>query len=181
MKQLIKCLQCYMICFERFIEFLNKNAYIQCAIQGKNFCVSAKNAFLLILRNPVRFAMLGMLGNIFTYLGILIVAASGTFFGYAMCVYNTKLKHSLHSPWTATGACFILSAAVAVIFMSVYSMSIDTILQCFFLDEELAKTNSSYVGHQPSYIKDLMGDVDKKAAEKSGKKDDDNVSHNVKD
>lgn len=171
-----------MICFERFIEFLNKNAYIQCAIQGKNFCTSAKNAFLLVLRNPVRFAMLGMLGNIFTYLGILIVAAGGTFFGYAMCVYNTELRHSLHTPWGPTGACFILSAAVAVIFMSVYSMSIDTILQCFFLDEELAKTNPSYVGHQPSYIKDLMSDVDKKHADKNGaKKEDDNVSHNVKD
>lgn len=158
-----------MVCFERFIEFLNKNAYIQVAITGKNFCTSAKNAFLLILRNPVRFAMLGMLGNLFTYLGILIVAAGGTFFGYSMCTYDKKLKHSLHSPWTPTAACLILSTMVAIIFMSVYSMSIDTILQCFFLDEELAKTNPNYVGHQPSYIKDLMGDVDKKAAQKAGK------------
>lgn len=125
-----------------------------------------------------------MLGNIFTYLGILIVAASGTFFGYGMCVYNTDLSPKLHSPWIITGACFMLSATIAVIFMSVYSMSIDTILQCFFLDEELAKSNAGYVGHQPSYIKDLMGDVDKKAAEKKdGKteKNDDNVSHNVKE
>lgn len=135
------------MCFERFIEFLNKNAYIQIAITGKNFCTSAKNAFLLILRNPARFAMLGMMGNIFNYLGILIIACGGTFFGYAMCTYNENLKNDLHSPIAPTLVCFMLSFFVAVIFMSVYSMSIDTILQCFFLDEELFKTNSSYVGH----------------------------------
>lgn len=171
-----------MMCFERFIEFLNKNAYIQVALSGKNFCTGAKNAFLLILRNPVRFAMLGMLGNLFTYLGVLIVSACGTLFGYFTCTYHTALKNSLHGPWTTTGCCCLLSITVAIIFMSVYSMSIDTILQCFFLDEELAKTNPNYVGHQPSYIKELIGDIDKKDAEKkASKKNDDNVSHNVKE
>lgn len=29
---IIKCIQCYVLCFERFIEFLNKNAYIQIAL-----------------------------------------------------------------------------------------------------------------------------------------------------
>lgn len=113
--------------------------------------------------------MLGALGEIFSYLGILIVCCGGTFFGYAMCTYNATLKKNLYSPMIPTIICFILSAFVAVIFMSVYDMSIDTILQCFFLDEELSKGNANYVGHQPSYIKELMGDVDNKASEKADK------------
>ena len=42
-------------CLERFIKFISKNAYIQIAITGKNFCAAAWNAFLLILKNAVRF------------------------------------------------------------------------------------------------------------------------------
>jgi hypothetical protein len=72
--------------------------------------------------------MLGMLGNLFTYLGVLIVVSCGTLFGYFTCTYNKVLKNSLHGPWTPTGCCLAISVMVAVIFMSVYSMSIDTIL-----------------------------------------------------
>lgn len=133
----------------------------------------------------MRFAMLGALGEIFSYLGILIVGCGGTFFGYAMCTYNATLKKNLHSPMIPTVCCFVLSMFIAIIFMSVYDMSIDTILQCFFLDEELAKSNANYVGHQPSYIKELMGEVDARAKEKADRKakakDDENASHNVRD
>uniref|UniRef100_A0A4W4GLV4 Choline transporter-like protein n=1 Tax=Electrophorus electricus TaxID=8005 RepID=A0A4W4GLV4_ELEEL len=38
------CLKCCFWCLEKFIKFLNRNAYIMIAIYGKNFCVSAKNA-----------------------------------------------------------------------------------------------------------------------------------------
>uniref|UniRef100_A0A4W4GMD3 Choline transporter-like protein n=1 Tax=Electrophorus electricus TaxID=8005 RepID=A0A4W4GMD3_ELEEL len=48
------CLKCCFWCLEKFIKFLNRNAYIMIAIYGKNFCVSAKNAFLLLMRNIIR-------------------------------------------------------------------------------------------------------------------------------
>lgn len=79
---LLCCLKCCFWCLEKFIKFLNRNAYImvrlklaaarcstnicfywasnrrlfslQIAIYGKNFCVSAKNAFMLLMRNIVR-------------------------------------------------------------------------------------------------------------------------------
>ncbi|GFR78489.1 choline transporter-like protein 2 [Elysia marginata] len=53
-KFIIKCLQCCFWCLEKFLKFLNKNAYIMIAIHGKNFCFSAKDAFMLIMRNIVR-------------------------------------------------------------------------------------------------------------------------------
>ncbi|GCC43816.1 hypothetical protein chiPu_0027719, partial [Chiloscyllium punctatum] len=45
---------CCFWCLEKFIKFLNRNAYIMIAVYGKNFCVSAKNAFKLLMRNVVR-------------------------------------------------------------------------------------------------------------------------------
>ena len=39
-----------------------RNAYIQIALMGTNFCVSAKKAFFLILRNAFRFGTVAILG-----------------------------------------------------------------------------------------------------------------------
>jgi hypothetical protein len=58
-----------MACFERFIKFLNKNAYIQIALTGKSFCYAAKDAFWLIIRNPGKFGLVATLGGIFILIG----------------------------------------------------------------------------------------------------------------
>lgn len=69
----VKCLLCYtgycLKCLERFIKFITKNAYIQIAITGKNFCSSALNAFLLIIKNMFRFGITHSIGCIFMFLG----------------------------------------------------------------------------------------------------------------
>lgn len=81
---IIKCLKCCLKCLERFIKFLNKNAYIQCAIQSSNFCVSAKEAFFLILRNPVIFALAGGLGKVFMALGKWFITIGTTLIMYKL-------------------------------------------------------------------------------------------------
>ena len=43
---------------EKFMRYINRNAYVVCAIYGKNFCSSARDAFFLLLRNVVRVAVL---------------------------------------------------------------------------------------------------------------------------
>lgn len=48
------CLRCFFYCLERFLKFINRNAYVMCAIHGRNFCLSAKDAFFLLVRNVVR-------------------------------------------------------------------------------------------------------------------------------
>ena len=40
-----RALQCCIWCFEKCLKFLSKNAYIQIAIRGTNFCDSARKAF----------------------------------------------------------------------------------------------------------------------------------------
>ena len=41
--------RCCIDCLNRCIKFINRNAYIQIALTGDNFCVAAYNAFMLIL------------------------------------------------------------------------------------------------------------------------------------
>jgi hypothetical protein len=38
LQYLLCVVQCCMWCFEKFMKFLNKNAYIQTAIYGYSFC-----------------------------------------------------------------------------------------------------------------------------------------------
>lgn len=118
-KCVLKVLQCYMACFERFIEFLNKNAYIQIAISGKNFCGAAIEAFTLMIRNPFRFAIVGVLGTIFSVLGILIVFACVALFAYIMLTTGS-LKEKLNSPFLPLTISVFIGFAVAKMFMSIY-------------------------------------------------------------
>lgn len=76
--KIILCvLQCCMWCLEKCMEFLNKNAYIQTAIKGTNFCTSAKNAFFTLLRN-IRSVMATILVKQFmSLIGKLMIMLSG--------------------------------------------------------------------------------------------------------
>ncbi|KAM5146669.1 choline transporter-like protein 4 isoform 2-T2 [Mantella aurantiaca] len=70
---LMCCLKCCFWCLEKFIKFLNRNAYIMIAVYGKNFCVSAKNAFKLLMRNIVRVVVLDKVTDLLIFFGKLIV------------------------------------------------------------------------------------------------------------
>lgn len=117
-----------MAYFERFIKFLTKMAYIQIALQGKNFCKAAYDGFMLVLRNPARFSIVGGIGTIFNLLGALIIGLSGFAVAYVMCVSIPELKENLHSVFIPTIIGGILSMIVGLLYMTVYGMSIDAIL-----------------------------------------------------
>lgn len=51
--------------------------------------------------------------------------------------------------------------AVGILFMSVYGMAIDSILQCYCLDEELNKKNGKDPAHSPAPLREFMDKVEK--------------------
>ena len=64
-KVLLCLCKCCFWCLEKFMKFINRNAYILTAINGTNFCSSAKEAFGLILRNCVRVVVLDKVNQIY--------------------------------------------------------------------------------------------------------------------
>ena len=58
------------------LQFLNKNAYIEIAVYGKNFCASAKNAFFLLMRNILRVAVLDKVTDFLLFIGKFLVQSS---------------------------------------------------------------------------------------------------------
>ena len=55
------------------MRFINRNAYIMCAIKNTNFCKSAYSAFNLIMRNLVRVVVLDSVVDFLLFLGKLVI------------------------------------------------------------------------------------------------------------
>ena len=75
--KVVMCLcKCCLWCLEKFMKFINRNAYILTAVNGSNFCKSAKEAFHLILRNCVRVVVLDKVTDFLLFLGKLVVTTT---------------------------------------------------------------------------------------------------------
>ena len=123
------CLTSYLLdCLERFIKFISKNAYIQIAITGKNFCAAAWNAFTLILKNMLKFAVANGIGFIFNVLGVVFIMTCNAMAVYVALHYVDRFK-GLTQNWIAPVVIAgIEGFIIGMMFMSVFSFSSDTIL-----------------------------------------------------
>uniref|UniRef100_A0A3P8W7Q4 Choline transporter-like protein n=1 Tax=Cynoglossus semilaevis TaxID=244447 RepID=A0A3P8W7Q4_CYNSE len=146
-KFLVCCLRCCFWCMERFIKFINRNAYIMMAIYGKSFCTSSKDAFLLLMRNVIRVAVLDKVTDFLLFLAKLLVA--GGVGALAFCFFTHKIPAlqeevpSLNYPWVPIVTVIFGSYLIAHGFLSVYAMCVDTLFLCFCEDLERNDGSSS--------------------------------------
>ncbi|KAM8824152.1 choline transporter-like protein 2 isoform 1-T2 [Synchiropus picturatus] len=139
-KFLLCCLKCCFWCLEKFIKFLNRNAYIMTAIYGKNFCTSARDAFFLLMRNIIRVAVLDKVTDFLLFLGkLLVVGLVGVFafffFSGRVKAFEDTAPH-LNYYWVPILTVVIGSYLIAHGFFSVYAMAVDTLFLCFLEDVE---------------------------------------------
>ncbi|XP_061536639.1 choline transporter-like protein 2 isoform X2 [Phycodurus eques] len=139
-KFLLNCMKCLFWCLETCIKFLNRNAYIMIAIYGKNFCTSAQDAFMLLLRNIVRVAVLDKVTDFLLLLGkLLIVGVIGifSFFFFTGRIKSAEYTHpSLNYYWVPILTMTVGAYLIAHGFFSVYAMCVDTLFLCFCEDLE---------------------------------------------
>ena len=84
----IACVLSYCLwCLNRFIKFINKNAYIQIALKSDNFCTAAWNAFILILRNAPKFGFVSVVGTIFMYVGKFFISSLVALLAFVLAAY----------------------------------------------------------------------------------------------
>lgn len=144
---LLKCLKCCFWCLERFIKFLNRNAYIMIAIYGKNFCTSAREGFFLLMRNILRVAVLDKVTDFLLFLGKLLI--SGGVGALAFFVFTHKIpiiqQHvpAINYLWVPLVTVILGSYIVAQGFFNVYSTCVDTLFLCFCEDLERNDGSSS--------------------------------------
>eukprot|EP00794_Sanderia_malayensis_P015816 gene15816-17411_t len=160
-KFFIKCLKCCFWCFEKFIKFLNKNAYIEIAVYGKNFCVSAKNAFCLLLRNILRAAVLDKVTDFLLFIGRITVTlgvAVGSFYWFKD---RKDLNYYLAPVMIITVGAYMIASA----FFSVYEMAIDTIFLCFLEDSERHDGSPEKPYYMSKPLRKILGKKNKPASD----------------
>ncbi|XP_056153974.1 choline transporter-like protein 4 [Lampris incognitus] len=139
---LMCCLKCCFWCLERFIKFLNRNAYIMIAIYGKNFCTSAKDAFSLLMRNIIRVVVLDKVTDVLLFFGkLLVVGGVGVlsfffFSGRIPLPGSTFRSENLNYYWMPIFTVVFGAYFIAHGFFSVYNMCVDTLFLCFLEDLE---------------------------------------------
>lgn len=130
-----RIVQCILWCFEKCIKFLNRNAYIQIAIKGTNFCQSALKAFSLILQNFVRFGVIAILGNIIHLVGYTFIMAATLGTGYLLL----RAMQPDVNPVVPMIVYAFISYLVGMLYINIYAMAVDSSLQCFLTCEELGE------------------------------------------
>lgn len=79
---LYKCAACFVACFERFMRFINKHAYIEIVLRNYSFCPAAAKCVEVLTTNFLRFAVLSGLVELFLFLGTVIISVCITIIGH---------------------------------------------------------------------------------------------------
>ncbi|CAD5113685.1 DgyrCDS2846 [Dimorphilus gyrociliatus] len=169
------CLKCFFWCLEKFMKFINKNAYILCAIYGKNFCISAKNAFFLIMRNVVRVVVVDKVTDFVMFIGKLVIVAAvaiGSFFVLSGDLAKLDIPLASNIPtnknvqFVPMIIIIIGSYVIAAAFFSVYSMAVDTLFLCFLEDLERHDGTPEKPYYMSKDLMDILGKKNKMPKEK---------------
>eukprot|EP00747_Dinoflagellata_sp_TGD_P186488 gnl/TRDRNA2_/TRDRNA2_43524_c0_seq1.p2 gnl/TRDRNA2_/TRDRNA2_43524_c0~~gnl/TRDRNA2_/TRDRNA2_43524_c0_seq1.p2 ORF type:complete len:709 (-),score=141.28 gnl/TRDRNA2_/TRDRNA2_43524_c0_seq1:113-2131(-) len=138
------CLMCCVTCFQRFVEFLNKNAYMDIAINSTTFCTGAYRAMQIIIGEVMGIAVLNGACWIFVLAGVGAITTASTYVVWIM-INEVPAFDEISSPQYIEQKEFvaivsgILSALVAVAFMIVFDTVADTVLYCYATEKRRQK------------------------------------------
>ncbi|XP_054160614.1 choline transporter-like protein 5 [Oppia nitens] len=160
-KVVMCCCRCWFWLLEIFMKYINKNAYIMIAVYGNGFCTSAKDGFLLILRNATRATVLDKVTDLLLIIGKLTVTSSMAILSFY--AFSHKLEFldipTLNYYWVPIVVITFGTYLIASSFFSVYSMAVDTLFLCFL--EDCERNDGSH--EKPYYMsKNLMKVLGKK-------------------
>lgn len=122
----LRCCICCFYCLEKFIRYLNHNAYTVIAIDGSNFCKAAGTAFEVLTSHALQIATINSLGDFILFLGKCFVTAVTGCVGLAIFRRNPEL--TFYAAPTLLVCIFAFFVAHCV--LSLYEMVLDTVYLC---------------------------------------------------
>jgi len=137
----LKLCHCLWYCLENFMRYINHNAYTVIAIEGTDYCFSAKVAFKTLTSNTLRIVTINTMGDFIIFLGKCIVTGGSALFG----VYIMRNDASVHYLAVPVIFATIVAYFVAHSMLCVYEMVIDTMFLCFI--EDVNKNSNSHEGY----------------------------------
>ncbi|CAF3658868.1 unnamed protein product [Adineta steineri] len=159
------CCQCCLFCLEKFLKFLNRNAYIITAIYGTRFFTSARRAFHLIVSNPLRLLVIDKVCDFLIFLGKLSITAGmgilAFFFFTHRIAQAEKFVPELHYYIVPLLLIVIGTYIITTCFFSVYAMAVDTLFICAIQDIQLHDSNADHQLMMPKGLKKVFQVKDK--------------------
>ncbi|KAH8240240.1 hypothetical protein KR032_012388 [Drosophila birchii] len=149
----LKCCICGFWLLEKFIRFLNHNAYTVVAIESINFCPAAGIAWNAMATNVLQVATINSVGDFILFLGKVVVAALCGLIGIIML----KDMPGLNFYMAPVILIIIFSFFIAHIILSLFEMVVDTLFLCVCEDKTIngragrwAQSNlAKLVGEEP--------------------------------
>jgi choline transporter-like protein 2/4/5 len=125
-KILLKMVDCCLWCLEKCLDKISRNA----------FCPAVCGSFALIWANLMRVAVISFFSTIVTALGKILVPLLTVAICSGILTYVEPFKSEVDSLVMPNIIILIISAAVGVLFLTVYDTAIDTVFMCFLIDEK---------------------------------------------
>lgn len=111
--------ECCMGCFERTLQFLTRNAYIETAITGRPFCEAGRRATGTLAGNALRVFAINSVGDFVLLLGKAFVVALTVLVGMELI----QKKEMVHHGWVMLVLAGIFAYMIAHCFITVYEVS----------------------------------------------------------
>jgi len=126
---------CVVHCFTRWLEYVNKNAYMDVAMNSIGFCAAAKHACEVLAREAVAEAALNTATPVLQISGLGGISAAGALLTFALArccpmFCDPTSEHYVRDPASLTAAAAVLCFLVAWPFLHIFDTVADTILYC---------------------------------------------------
>lgn len=129
----LKCCICCFYCLEKFIRYLNHNAYTVIAIESINFCPAAGVAWKAIWTHVVSVATINGIGDFVLFLGKIAVAGVCGFIALLMLRNNPEVQFYMVPVFVIA----IFAFFVAHVILSLYEIVVDTLFLCVYEDRHI--------------------------------------------
>nr|XP_026646295.1 choline transporter-like protein 3 isoform X1 [Zonotrichia albicollis] len=131
-KHLFDCCSCW-VCFPKScLRYFNQHAYTTTAINGTNFCTSAKDAACILARNSAKLASISCFGDFLLFLGKVFVVCFTVFGGLMAFNYHRQLQAWVVPLLLVGFFAYLMSHSL----LSVFEVTADAMFLCFAIDME---------------------------------------------
>jgi solute carrier family 44 (choline transporter-like protein), member 1 len=154
----LKCCICCFYCLEKFIRYLNHNAYTVIAIESINFCPAAGVAWKAIWTHVVSVATINGIGDFVLFLGKLAVAGVCGFIALLMLKNNPEIQFYMVPVFVIAVFAFF----VAHVILSLYEIVVDTLFLCVYEDRHINGPTGRW---KESNLANLLGEEPVEAVE----------------
>ena len=166
---LAKIVSCCIDCFERCVNFLSKQAYVEIVIRSCSYCTGACKSMAIAVEYAVSFSLINGVVECTTTLAVLVITIVCTICSSQVIDNYEPLNVKMNESTAVKIVIFVVSLLTAKMFQFPYDIDIacDTVMHCYAYNEDNA----------PKSFRDGFDNAKKNKAEKGVNR----VKENLKD